>query len=375
MPHVGGNTWAGGTGGRDTAGLGGKGGPYRLDAGHKVYQISQAEKDAVPEEKTTCVCELPITVTERVQLQQRGLSAMQRERETLGESKGDVQGAEEELKEIQMSEYDASTYERFSGAVRRQVQSLRIILDNLQAKGKERQWLRHQAIGELDDAKIIDGLTGEKAIYKRRGELEPELGSPQQKPKRLRLVVDVSGSMYRFNGVDGRLERSMEAVCMVMEAFENYEHKFKYDIVGHSGDGFNIALVGSDKIPKNNKQRLEIIKIMHAHAQFCMSGDHTLEGTEHAVREMAKEEADEYFVVVLSDANLERYGIPPARFAQTLTINPQVNAFAIFIGSLGDQADRLQKMLPAGRSFIAMDTKQIPQILQQIFTSTMLSSA
>lgn len=31
-----------------------------------------------------------------------------------------------------MSEYDASIYERFSGAVRRQVQSLRIILDNLQ---------------------------------------------------------------------------------------------------------------------------------------------------------------------------------------------------------------------------------------------------
>ena len=38
-PHVGGNTWAGGTGGRDTAGLGGKGGPYRLDAGHEVYQV------------------------------------------------------------------------------------------------------------------------------------------------------------------------------------------------------------------------------------------------------------------------------------------------------------------------------------------------
>lgn len=37
-------------GGRDTAGLGGKGGPYRLDAGHKVHQVSQAEKDAVPEE-------------------------------------------------------------------------------------------------------------------------------------------------------------------------------------------------------------------------------------------------------------------------------------------------------------------------------------
>lgn len=38
-PHVGGNTWAGGTGGRDTAGLGGKGGPYRLDKGHDVHQV------------------------------------------------------------------------------------------------------------------------------------------------------------------------------------------------------------------------------------------------------------------------------------------------------------------------------------------------
>ena len=40
VPHVGGNTWAGGTGGRDTAGLGGRGGPYRLDAGHDVHQVN-----------------------------------------------------------------------------------------------------------------------------------------------------------------------------------------------------------------------------------------------------------------------------------------------------------------------------------------------
>ncbi|XP_051999049.1 von Willebrand factor A domain-containing protein 8 [Xyrauchen texanus] len=344
-PHVGGNQWAGGTGGRDTAGLGGKGGPYRLDAGHKVYQISQVEKDGVPDE-------------------------VKRAARDMAEK-----AFKQRLKEIDMSEYDASTYDRFSGAVRRQVQSLRIILDSLQAKGKERQWLRNQALGDLDDAKIIDGLTGEKAIYKRRAELEPELGSPQQKPKRLRVLADVSGSMYRFNGVDGRLERSMEAVCMVMEALESYEHKFKYDIIGHSGDGFDIELVRCDKVPKNNKERLKVLKTMHAHSQFCMSGDYTLEGTEHAVKELALEEADEHFVIVLSDANLERYGISPDRFARALTSNPQVNAFAVFIGSLGDQADRLQKTLPAGRSFVAMDTKQIPQILQQIFKSTMLSSA
>lgn len=344
-PHVGGNQWAGGTGGRDTAGLGGKGGPYRLDAGHKVYQVSQVEKDAVPEE-------------------------VRRAAREMGEK-----AFKERLKAINMSEYDAATYERFSNAVRRQVQSLRIILDSLQAKGKERQWLKNQALGELDDAKIIDGLAGEKAIYKRRGELDPEPGSPQQKPKRLRVLADVSGSMYRFNGVDGRLERSMEAICMVMEALENYEQKFKYDIMGHSGDGYDIELVRADKIPKNNKERLKVLKTMHAHAQFCMSGDYTLEGTEASIKELAREEADEHFVVVLSDANLERYGIRPERFASVLTSDPQVNAFAIFIGSLGDQAERLQKTLPAGRSFVAMDTKQIPQILQQIFTSTMLSNA
>lgn len=47
----------------------------------------------------------------------------------------------------------------------------------LQAKGKERQWLRHQATGELDDTKIIDGLAGEKAIYKRRGDLAPQVNN------------------------------------------------------------------------------------------------------------------------------------------------------------------------------------------------------
>lgn len=41
------------------------------------------------------------------------------------------------------------------------------------------------------------GITGERNIYRRRADVEPELGAPQVKPKRLKLVVDVSGSMYR----------------------------------------------------------------------------------------------------------------------------------------------------------------------------------
>lgn len=121
---------------------------------------------------------------------------------------------EQKLKEIGMSGYDASLYSQFSGAVSKQVQSLRVILSSLQAKNKERQWVRNQTSGELDDDKLIDGrkqyqplilfnlsliagMLGEKTIFRRRAEQNPEMGSPQTKPKLFRLVVDVSGSMYR----------------------------------------------------------------------------------------------------------------------------------------------------------------------------------
>ena len=93
--------------------------------------------------------------------------------------------------------------------------------------------MKNQTSGELDDNRLIDGLTGERSIYKKRGEQDPEVGTPQEKPKRLKLVVDVSGSMYRlvrsgqevdgtcrFNGHDQRLERMLESCLMVMEGLE-----------------------------------------------------------------------------------------------------------------------------------------------------------
>ncbi|XP_024941330.1 von Willebrand factor A domain-containing protein 8 isoform X2 [Cephus cinctus] len=343
-PHVGGNTWAGGTGGRDTAGLGGKGGPYRLDAGHTVFQLSDEEKNAVPEHVKKAAREMG-----RRAFKQR-------------------------LQEIRMSEYDHNLYSQFSDAVRKPVQALRVILGSLQAKSNERQWCRHQTSGELDDTKLIEGLTGERTIYRRRAEKEPDIGAPQLKPKRLKLVVDVSGSMYRFNSYDGRLDRELEACVMVMEAFSGYEGKFQYDIVGHSGEDYHIPFVDHTQPPKNDKQRLEVIKTMHAHSQFCMSGDYTLEATQHAIASLSKEDTDESIVVVLSDANLERYGISPTRFVKVLTSNPDVNAYAIFIGSLGDQAARLTSKMPSGRGFVCMDLQNIPRILQQIFTASVLST-
>lgn len=138
-----------------------------MDKGHKVHQLSDEEKNDIPEH-----------VKEAAREMNRKAFA-------------------DKLKEIKMSIYDHGIYEAFSAPIRKQVQQLRIILSSLQAKSNERHWLNHQTSGEIDDNKLIEGIVGERNIYRKRGEQEPEPGQPQEKPKRLKLVVDVSGSMYR----------------------------------------------------------------------------------------------------------------------------------------------------------------------------------
>ncbi|CAH0398204.1 unnamed protein product [Chilo suppressalis] len=343
-PHVGGNTWAGGTGGRDTAGLGGKGGPYRLDKGHNVHQLSDAEKDDIPEHVKKAAREM------------------------------NRKAFEERLKEIKMSEYDAKLYEQFLRAVQPQIGALRGVLAELQAKKKERQWSRHQTSGELDDGKIIEGITGERSIYRRRMEQEPPPGAPPDRPKRLRLVLDVSGSMYRFNSYDGRLERSMEAVVLITEALRGYEARIRYDMYGHSGEEHALELVRVDRPPENEKERLQIIRTMHAHAQFCWSGDNTLPAAKHAISTLASEDADEAIVLILSDANLRRYGIHPKELGTILTSDHRVQAHVIFIGSLGDEATSLLRQLPVGHAHVCMDVASLPHIMQQIFASSLLQT-
>lgn len=83
-----------------------------------------------------------------------------------------------------------------------------------------------------------------------------------------------------------------------------------------------------------------MLQTMHAHSQYCWSGDHTLESTKWAVTTLAEEDCDEAILVVMSDANLQRYGIPPSELAEALTCKRNVSSYVIFIGSLGDQAER-----------------------------------
>lgn len=48
--HIGGNQFAGGSGGTGTAGLGGRWGPYRLDVGQKLVQVPEDQKQDLDEE-------------------------------------------------------------------------------------------------------------------------------------------------------------------------------------------------------------------------------------------------------------------------------------------------------------------------------------
>lgn len=65
----------------------------------------------------------------------------------------------------------------------------------------------------------------------------------------------------RFNGYDQRLDRELEAVVMVMEAFEGFENRVRYDIIGHSGESKNILFVNEKSPPTDSKMRLETIKV------------------------------------------------------------------------------------------------------------------
>jgi MoxR-like ATPase len=278
--HVGGNQWAGGTGGSDTAGIGGRGGPYRLDRGHKVHQVSDEAKAQVSEEAT------------------RAARAIARK------------ALKERLEEIGMSQTEWEKYQHFAQNIRREISDLRGILKSVVSQSSERGWVKRQSYGEIDDAKLIDGVTGDKHIYKRRGTLEDV---PADKPKRLRFVMDCSGSMYRFNGYDERLQRCLETTLLIMESFDGVEARFDYSIVGHSGESSCIRLVDFGQPPKNENERMRVLQTMVAHSQYCMSGDNTLEAIRMAISDVAGQARDDEdlnscIVVGVSDANLARYG-------------------------------------------------------------------
>jgi len=340
------HTHTGGTGGSDTAGLGGRGGPYRLDKGFPVHQVSEEAKREVSEEA-------------RAAARKMAEEAFQKR-----------------LEEIEMTTEESEMYRGIRDKIGREVEQLRGILKNAVLKSKERGWKRNETTGELDDSKIVDGLAGERAIFRRRVDKSDDDGIKSKRPRRLKILLDNSGSMYRFNGMDGRLNRVLELAGLILESFEGFEEKFVYNLTGHSGDSPEHHLVDFDSPPRNELERLRVIERMVAHSQYCMSGDHTVEALELAIdREQElqsqRDDGDEKSIVIMvSDANMKRYGIHPRELASQMTRSQDVvSTYAIFIASLGDEALQLSRELPAGRGFVCMNTEDLPVLFQRIFSS------
>lgn len=190
--HVGGNTWAGGSGGSDTAGLGGRGGPYRLwDGKHVPHQVSDEAKAEMSEQARA-------------------------------EGRRQAQIAHKQrLEEIEgMSEAEWSTYAGMLDCIAPHVASLKAQLGAARDRKRERTWLRRRSDGELDDDRLVDGAAGERLVFKRRGRPDPldrkATEETEQAKRTLLFLVDVSGSMYRFQMMDGRLARMLEARGRVM---------------------------------------------------------------------------------------------------------------------------------------------------------------
>jgi hypothetical protein len=265
---------------------------------------------------------------------------------------------------------DHALYAQYQLKVKKPIETLRLILSQSEARTVEREWLRAQKDGDLDDSKIVDALTGERMVYRRRGVPVAQSGAMQRLPKRLHFVMDVSGSMYRFNGADQRLERLLEATLLIMEALEGFEQKYSYAIVGHSGDAAAVPFVSYGAPPKTRKDRLKVLQRMYAHSQYCSSGDNTLEGIRQGIKDTAATEADDYLTIIVSDADLRRYGISPQQVGAALSSDPRVTAFLIFLASLQDEAPRLLPLMPPGRAFFVGETAALPNLFRTILTSS-----
>ncbi|KAI0672393.1 AAA domain-containing protein [Trametes maxima] len=335
--HTGGNTWAGGTGGRDSAGLGGRGGYMRLFSGHDVKQVSDALKNDVPDHIKERAREMA-----RLELARR-------------------------LEELNMSAGEAKGYGALYAAVEGHIASLHDLLENLAAREEERVWVKRQTDGELDDSRLTEGLTGEATVYKRRGMAKPELGRPQLKPKRIRFLFDVSASMYRFQ-YDGRLKRSMETAVMLMETFDRLtrKEKFVWDIYGHSGDSASIPLVEVGQ-ELEIKDRWKVVDKMETITQYTFAGDYTLEAIDKAVTEIAQFDGDDWFVIAITDANFARYGITAEDLQRVMNRNPKVHTALICIGE-GAEVSWIPKNLP-GRGYRVADTADIPAVLRSILST------
>jgi MoxR-like ATPase len=262
-------------------------------------------------------------------------------------------------------------YDRLLGPIKQEITQMRVVLESAEAKENEREWLGQQLQGDLDDNRLVDSVTGERRVYRKRGTPEKKAGLYQGTPKRLVFAVDVSASMARLNNWDGRLDRMVQATILMMEALSGFNHKFDYAIVGHSGVGPDIPLVEFGNPPTTREEKVDVVNKIFSASRGATTGDSSLLAAQLAIKAVVKEKGDDYLVFLFSDANLGRYGISPAHLTEALTSKKSVQGHAIFLAEAA-AAEWLAKEMPWGRGFVAMDLTALPKILKTAFENAVV---
>ena len=395
-PHVGGNTWMGGSGGRDTAGLGGAGGPWREDSGNPVHQVTDEVKRAVPQSVQDAAREM-------------GQAELKRR-----------------LAALSMTAFDMNSYAHFrSTDVVAGIAQIRALLASLKAfrkgvddddedddedgdnKSHRRGWLKNQTDGEIDTQRIADGLAGDARMFRRKSRLPDDKhwlntavndsaegggsggggdggdGASGKKDgvTHMRVLLDLSASMYRFNGYDQRLTKLLQSTAMLLEGFQGVpatlvdgskQRKLTFDLSGHSGDGpfHDLKRTAADDLP----QHWRIIQTCATLPQFVYAGDHTLEAGALALTQLkpTMKAGDRGVVVLISDANMRRYGIraDDVREVVDRAAAQSVALHFVFIADFDREANALAGALP-GRAHVCRDVAALPDALRAILLSAM----
>mmetsp|Transcript_771 Transcript_771/g.2496 ORF Transcript_771/g.2496 Transcript_771/m.2496 type:complete len:161 (+) Transcript_771:2-484(+) len=150
------------------------------------------------------------------------------------------------------------------------------------------------------------------------------------------------------------------------------ERRYDIRMVGHSGTGAEAEkLVDWGKAPRTPAERLDIIERMGAHAQYCAPGDSSVAAVQAAIREVVKEPADEYFVFLVSDADLARYGITGDRVSKELMKDKRVRAYTVFISNKAGEADEIIRAVAPGRAHVCADNASLSTTFKTIFMHAM----
>ena len=249
----------------------------------------------------------------------------------------------------------------------------------------------------------MDAAVGERTVFKQRGKPPQRLGAQQTKPKRLAFLLDASASMSRGDALDGRLRRMGATAALLMEALAGFEHKFAYSMSAHSGSSAEVSLVEAGKPPLTVAERARVVSTLFSHAAGSATGDNSLEAARRAISDIAAVDADDRFVLLLSDANLgrrvkrcyetcsrremqcctvfadhssrflplpprpNRYDVSPEQLGAVLRGSDRVRAYCIFVAE-PLAAQWLSEQLPFGRGFAVQDVAKLPNVIKEIFT-------